>query len=113
MEITFGKIKFSELEHLPEPEREVLMRAVLESDELQAFRRRSQRIIDIVFYSTAAIYVAIALISDLPVWMIGPTFVFGILLTFAATLPIRILLEIRMVRRMLNKKLNSSHLGSV
>jgi hypothetical protein len=105
--ITFGKIEFPELDHLPEAEREVLLRAALESPKIQAFRSNTKKVIGMVFYSTAAIFISIAIFTETSFWLLALTFATGTIVTFVATVFIRIRLEINLVRRILNETLAS------
>jgi hypothetical protein len=111
--MTLGKIKFSELDYLPEGEREVLLRSALESHEMQVYRSRSKKIMGIVFYSTAAIFVGISIFSEIRALLLGLLFAIGTILTFVATVFIKLQLEVKLVRRLIAKSLNSPQNGNV
>jgi Na+/melibiose symporter-like transporter len=105
--IKLWKVEFPELNHLPTDERERLLRSALENTEVETFRRATRRLMAIIFYTAMAILIAIAVTTSQPAWLVTACFVPALLITFIATIFIRIQLELKIVRRLLKQSLTS------
>ena len=103
--IKLWKVDFPELNHLPEAERDRLLRSALENTEIEKFRRRTRRLMAIIFYATMAIVIALGLTTNLPAWLVTVCSVPALLIVFVATFFIRIRSELKIVRRLLKQNL--------
>jgi hypothetical protein len=107
--IRFGKIEFPELNHLPESERERILRSSVEDPEVRSFLERMRRFSDIMFYVTIAICIAIAVTLDTPVWLLTICTV----ATFFTLLMVRIRLGAKVLRRAVRRNLDAAQSDSL
>jgi hypothetical protein len=103
--IKLWKVDFPELNHLPEADRDRLLRSALENAEVEQFRRRTRKLMAIIFYGAIAIVIALGFTTNLPSWLVTVCSVPALLITFIATFFIRIQLELKIIRRLLKQKL--------
>lgn len=103
--IKLWKVDFPEINHLPEADRDRLLRSALENTETEKFRRGTRKLVAIVFYGTMAIVIALGITTDLPAWLVTVCCVPALLITFIATIFIRIQIELKIVHRLLKQSL--------
>ena len=103
--INLWKVKFPELNHLPEPERERLLRSAIEHAEVEKSRRRVGRPMKIIFYGATAILMVAAVTSSLPAWLATICFLIGLLILLIATIFLRIQFQLKIVRHFLKQSL--------
>jgi hypothetical protein len=103
--IKLWKVEFPELKHLPEAERERLLQNALQNPEVKNFQNRTRKVFGIIFYTTMAIFLTIAVTSDVPAWLLTVISVPALLGIMITTVFIRTQLELKIIRRLL-KELN-------
>jgi len=103
--IKLWKIDFPELNHLPEAERDRLLQSALENTETEKFRRGTRKLMAVIFYGTMAIVIALGFTTDLPAWLVTVCCVPALLITFIATMFIRLQFELKIIRRLLKENL--------
>jgi len=107
--ITMGKIEFPELNHLPESERERILRSSVEDPEVRSFLDRMRRFAKIMFCVIIAICITIAVTVDLPVWLLTvSTFA-----TFFSIMIVRIRLGTNVLRRAVRRNLDAAQSDSL
>jgi hypothetical protein len=111
--INLWTFKFPELDHLPPVERETLLRSALESPEIQAFRRRVPIYLRVLSALVTATTVAVIAFDGATHLILLPILVAGAVLMMISAAFIRGQCEARILRRVLNKTLNSPRNGSV
>ena len=107
--ITLGKIEFPELNHLPESERERILRTAVEDPEVRSFQDRMGRFAKILFYIIIGICLTVAVTVDVPVWLLtAMTFT-----TFFTGMIIRMRLGTKILRRAVKRSLEASQSDSL
>jgi Flp pilus assembly protein TadB len=104
--IKLWKVEFPELKHLPESERERLLRSALQNPEVEKFRNRTRNVFGIIFYTTMAILLTTVVTSDVPAWLLTIISVPVLLVIMIATVFIRTQLELKIIRRLLKEMLH-------
>ena len=110
--VTLWKVEFHELDHLPVPDRERLLRGVLENSEVKTFENRTRKLIGIIFYATMAILILVSITTTLPACLIVSSVTIWLLVACASTILIRIKIETKIVRRLLKQNLTSFDISS-